>query len=86
MAEAGLPNYEANSWFGILGPAGIPNSVVATLNQRIVEVLDSQEVRSLLSKQGAEPIPSTPEQFERTIQADLTRWRPVIASLHLSSR
>jgi tripartite-type tricarboxylate transporter receptor subunit TctC len=84
MAEAGLPNYEANSWFGILGPAGMPESVVATLNEKIVDALKSPEVGKLLLQQGAEPIPSTPEQFKQTIQADLARWRPIVASLHLT--
>jgi tripartite-type tricarboxylate transporter receptor subunit TctC len=86
MAEAGLPNYEANSWFGILGPAGMPKTIVDTLNEKIVEILKSPEVGKLLSRQGAEPIPSTPQQFEQTIEADLARWRPIIASLHFAVR
>jgi tripartite-type tricarboxylate transporter receptor subunit TctC len=86
MAQAGLPNYEANSWFGILGPAGMPKAIVDTLNEKIVDILKSPEVGKLLSRQGAEPIPSTPRQFEQTIEADLARWRPIIASLHLAVR
>jgi tripartite-type tricarboxylate transporter receptor subunit TctC len=86
MAEAGLPNYEANSWFGILGPAGLPKAVVDTLNEKIVDALKSPEVRRVLSQQGAEPIPSTSEQFKQTIETDLARWRPIVGSLHLTGR
>lgn len=79
MAEAGdLPGFAANDWFGILVPAGTPRSIVARLNRAIVAILGTQETRSRLSSQGAEPLTSTPEEFAAFIKAEIVKWGKVI--------
>lgn len=63
MAEAGVPGYEATSWFGIFAPAGTPAPVVARLNSALVKVLNDPAVKKKITEQGAEPVAEKPEQF-----------------------
>lgn len=78
IAEAGVPGYEASSWFGILAPAGTPQPIVAKLNKEIVRILHSPEIKERLSGQGAEPVGDTPEQFAAHIRAEIDKWAKVV--------
>ena len=64
LAET-YPGFEQISWFGILGPAGLPREVVARVHQEIVRTLRSQDVGGKLTEQGFEIVASNPEEFER---------------------
>lgn len=78
VAEAGLPGFEANNWDGMLFPAGTPGAIVARVNRDVTRVLKLQEVKDLLSNQGALPTPSTPEAFGAYIKSEITKWRDVV--------
>ena len=78
IAEAGLPGYEASSWFGVLAPAGTPREIITRLNQTIVASLRTPAMNERLSSQGAEPVGNTPEQFASFIQAEIAKWAKVI--------
>jgi tripartite-type tricarboxylate transporter receptor subunit TctC len=78
IAEAGLPGYEASSWFGILAPAGTPGDIVHKLSQTIAASLQAPEMKERLSSQGAEPVGNTPEQFAATIQSEIAKWAKVV--------
>ena len=78
IAEAGLPGYEAGSWFGVLAPASTPREIVNRLNGAIVRGLQSPETRERLSAQGAEPAAGTPDQFAEFIRSETTKWATVI--------
>ena len=69
IAEAGVPGYEATSWFGMFAPAGTPAPVLAKLNAAIVKVLAQPDVKKI-NEQGAEVYSETPEQFSAFIQAE----------------
>jgi tripartite-type tricarboxylate transporter receptor subunit TctC len=71
LQESGVKDYDATLWTGILAPTGTPREVIAKLNGEIVGALARSEVREALGKQGAEPIPSTPEQFAAAIKTEL---------------
>jgi tripartite-type tricarboxylate transporter receptor subunit TctC len=73
LAEAGLPGYEAGSWYGILAPAGTPGPIVARLNAEINQAMRQPEVRERLAAEGAETIGGTPEEFALHIKAELAR-------------
>jgi len=73
LAEAGLPGYEAGSWYGILAPAGTPGAIVARLNAEINHAMRQPEVRERLAAEGAETIGGTPEEFALHIKAELAR-------------
>ena len=78
MAEAGLPGYEASSWFGVLAPAGTPPAIVAKLNAEIARWLATPEAKEKLSKQGANAAGGTPEDFAKHIAAETAKWAKVV--------
>ena len=78
IAEAGVPGYEATSWFGLLAPAGTPAPIVAKLNASILKALADPEVKKKLAEQGAEPFGEKPEQFAAFIQAETAKWGKVV--------
>jgi tripartite-type tricarboxylate transporter receptor subunit TctC len=77
-AEAGLPDFEATSWFGMCVPARTPPSIISRLNRDIVEILRAPATRDWLYKQGAEPIPGTPEEFAALLRSDIVKWKKVV--------
>jgi len=78
IAEAGVPGYEATSWFGLLAPAGTPAPVVAKLNASILKALADPEVKKKLAEQGAEPHGEKPEQFAAFIESETLKWGKVV--------
>jgi tripartite-type tricarboxylate transporter receptor subunit TctC len=78
VAEAGLPGFEASSWFGILAPAGTPPAIVARLNAEIAKWLATPEAKEKLSKQGANAAGGTPEDFAKHIAAETAKWAKVV--------
>lgn len=78
IAEAGVPGYEASSWFGVLAPAGTPKEIVARLNADIVKVLAAPDIKERLSAQGADPVGNTPEQFAAYIRTEQIKWAKVV--------
>lgn len=80
VAEAGIPGYDVNLWFGLLAPAGTPKEIVARLNAEVTQILSTAETRSILSARGIDTAPGTSEQFARLIATDLARWQKVVAT------
>jgi len=78
IAEAGVPGYEATSWFGMFAPAATPAPVVARLNGALVKVLADPEVKKKLAEQGAEPHAEKPEQFAEFIRKETAKWSKVV--------
>lgn len=77
MSEA-VPGYDTGVWWGLLGPAGIPEDVLVKLSHDFVAALNTDAVKERLGKLGALPIGSTPQQFDARIHADYDKWGPVI--------
>jgi tripartite-type tricarboxylate transporter receptor subunit TctC len=77
MAEAGLPDFEITSWFGLLAPAGTPAAIIARLNAETVKVLGRAEVKATLAAQGLEVAPSSPEQFAAHIKSEIARFTQI---------
>jgi tripartite-type tricarboxylate transporter receptor subunit TctC len=71
LQEAGVKGYDTTLWTGILAPTGTPQEIITRLNNEVRAALAKAEVRDALAKQGAEPIPSTPEQFAAAIRSEL---------------
>jgi len=78
IAEAGVPGYEATSWFGMFAPAGTPAPVLAKLNTALVKVLNQAEVKKKINEQGAETYSETPEQFAAFIKTESVKWGKVV--------
>lgn len=78
VAESGMPGYESATWYGFLGPAGLPKDVVAKLNSAIVAAVGTKDMRDRYVSLGAEPETSTPEQFAAHVRNDITSWAKVV--------
>jgi tripartite-type tricarboxylate transporter receptor subunit TctC len=78
VAEAGVPGYEATSWFGILAPAGTPKTIVAQLNAEVVKILAQPAIKARLLEQGAEPAGGSPEDFAALIKREIPKWAKVV--------
>jgi tripartite-type tricarboxylate transporter receptor subunit TctC len=78
VAESGYKGFEAVTWFGFVGPAGIPQSVVAKLNAEINKALKTPELKKRLNDQGAAVLGGSPEQFGALIKSEIAKWAPVV--------
>jgi len=67
IAEAGVPGYRWDTWFGLLAPAKTPRPIIARLNAEITRILNLPDVRTRWTSLGTEPIPTTPEAFDKLI-------------------
>ncbi|HEU5176967.1 MAG TPA: tripartite tricarboxylate transporter substrate binding protein [Burkholderiales bacterium] len=74
MVEAGVPDFEITSWFGLLAPAGTPAPILARLNAETIKVLAREDVRSTLGAQGLNVASSSPEQFTAHIKSEIERF------------
>ena len=73
-----LPGFNNTTWYGILGPAGIPRAIVDKLNAEIKVALARPEFRKQLETLGLEPVSSTPQELNDRIRSELARWTKVI--------
>ncbi len=81
MAESGITGYaEAGSdlWFGVVGPAGIPPSIVERLNRTLIEALRSPEIRERVRTLSFDPWTSTPQEFAALIRSDHEKWGRIV--------
>ncbi len=78
VAESGVKNFEAGSWYGILAPAGTPRPIVDRLNREIVAAVKSREIQDRLLSEAVIPVGSTPEAFAEHISKELARAAKVV--------
>jgi len=78
IAESGVKDFEAVTWFGFVAPTGTPKDIVALLNAEFNKALQSPDVKKKLSDQGADVLGGSPETFATTIKNDLARWAPIV--------
>jgi tripartite-type tricarboxylate transporter receptor subunit TctC len=78
VAEAGVPGYEATIWLGIMAPAGTPQAIVEKLNGEINKMLARADIKEAWAKQGADPMPMTPAEFDKYLRADIEKWAHVV--------
>ncbi|MVW79603.1 Bug family tripartite tricarboxylate transporter substrate binding protein [Bordetella sp. 02P26C-1] len=84
MAEVGVPGFEFTQWFGLVGPAGLPDNIVQTLNKALNAALTTPEVREKLISLGATPLGGTSEQFATVIKNDTKRFAELVKQLNIS--
>jgi len=83
IAEAGVKDFEANNWYGILAPAQTPRPIIDRLNKEIVAVLNAPDIKAFLFKQGLDVAPSTPEAFAAYIRSEKAKWERVVKAAKL---
>jgi len=72
------PGYEASSWGGLIGPAGIPEEVVRKINADVVATLKMPEVKERLAQLGAEVVANSPAEFTQVIRLEIDKWGKVV--------
>ena len=81
--DQAVPGYEVSGWYGVLGPAKLPHAIVARLNGELNRMLKEPTTSEILSREGADPLPGTPEVFAKTIAADVVKWAKVVKAAGL---
>jgi tripartite-type tricarboxylate transporter receptor subunit TctC len=77
VSEA-LPGFEVVGWYGVIGPAHLPQPIVARLHEELVKILNQPDVRERIVADGSEPVGNSPEEFRRFMQADLVKWAKLV--------
>lgn len=83
LAEAGLKDYEADTWYGLFAPARTPPAVLDRIHADIVKVLNLPEIRETFAAQGAEIVANSQAEFTRKVREDVAKWRKVVQQLQL---
>lgn len=76
--ESGLPGFEVSSWYGLFGPAAMPKDIVVKVNADTVRSLASDEMKARLAALGAEPAPTSVEEFGQLVRNEIARWAKVV--------
>ena len=74
LDESGFKGFDAQQWYGVVGPAGIPAPIVKQLNETLAIVLKAPDMRDKLAVEAIEPLVMSPEQFSAFIKTDIARW------------
>ena len=84
IAEAGVPGYEANTWYGVLAPAKTPAPIVGRLHGEFLNIMQSADIRERIAVHGYEPETNTPQEFAAYIKSEIIKWGKVVkaAGIH----
>jgi tripartite-type tricarboxylate transporter receptor subunit TctC len=74
LDESGFKGFDAQQWYGVVGPTGIPAPIVKQLNESLATVLRAPDLREKLSVEAIEPIVMSPDEFAAFIKSDIARW------------
>jgi tripartite-type tricarboxylate transporter receptor subunit TctC len=78
VAEAGIPDFNITTWWGIVAPAGLPRPVVAQINALVNEASAKEPLKGRLVNEGAEAYSAAPEKFQDMLDSELTMWKTVV--------
>ncbi len=78
IAESGFPDFDASSWFGLVGPAGMPREITQKLQSEIARILKNPTLRDRFIQQGADPVANTPDEFAQYMKAETAKWAKVV--------
>ena len=85
MQEAGLKDYELTSCYGLLAPRNTPDSAIAVLNQAMVRALKADDVRARLLEEAAEPVGSTPGEFQNYLLEQTAKYATIVRATGMQS-
>jgi len=78
MKEAGMDDFVVSAWFGVYAPARTPKEVVTKLNETILKIINSPQVKKSLMAQGIDPVAGSPADLQKLNQAELARWAKAV--------
>ena len=83
IAEQGYAGFDATTWLGLVGPAGMPADAVARINAEAAKILARQDVKDKLAQEGSEATPGTPQQFASYIRAEHKKWGTLVREANI---
>jgi aspartyl-tRNA(Asn)/glutamyl-tRNA(Gln) amidotransferase subunit A len=83
IAENGFPGFETDTWYGLIGPAGMPSAIVKQINADAARLLDTPDMKTALAQQGAQPAGGSPEDFRRFIASEIEKWGKAIRAANV---
>ena len=78
IAESGVPGFDASSWFGLLAPAGTPPAVIKRIDDALLKVMETTDLKKKIMEQGGEPVGETPDKFAAFIRTETVKWAKVV--------
>ena len=78
IAESGYPGFDASSWFGLVGPAGLPREIALKLQGEVARILKEPVMRDKFVQQGADPIGNTPDEFGQYMKDETDKWAKIV--------
>ncbi len=78
IIEAGVPGFDATSWYSVVAPAGTPQPIITRLNTEIIKALNTPEMRQRLADEGAEIESTTPAELARFVRAEIVKWAKAV--------
>jgi len=85
MIEAGYPDFEASTWFGLLAPSGVPPEILQRLHAEVVKLLAGKELQQRLASEGAVVVGNTPAEFAAYIRDETEKWTRVVKAAKIRS-
>lgn len=85
IAEAGVPGYEVNVWYGLFAPRGTPPAIVQKIAAEVARIVKAQDIRERFAAMGADSEGSTPAEFKAYFRADLAKWAKVVKAAKVSA-
>lgn len=83
VAEAGIPGYEVDQWYGVITGAKVPRPIVNKLQQAMAQALKAPDVAQRLAGEGSTPLGSSPDQFNAHIKSEITKWQKLVKEAKL---
>lgn len=84
IAEAGVPDYEATIWLGIMAPIATPKPIIDRLNVEINKIINKPELLDAWNKQGAAPMTMSPDEFSAYLKKDIEKWAGVVKAANIA--
>ena len=85
VAEQGYPGFETSQWYGLIGPAGIPDAVIKRLNDEAAKAVRSKEVQEKFASDAAIGVGDTPSEFAAFIKTEQARWEVVVKAANIKA-
>jgi tripartite-type tricarboxylate transporter receptor subunit TctC len=78
VAESGVPGFDVTPWYGVLGPANLPRTIMQRLNAEVADIVKMPEMQERFVAQGVDLTSSTPEQFAALIKTEVPKWKKIV--------
>jgi tripartite-type tricarboxylate transporter receptor subunit TctC len=85
VAEAGVPGYRFEPWFGMLAPAKTPKALLDKLSAEIARIVELPDFREQMRALGAEPAPTTPEGFDSLVRSEVAKYKKIVRDAHIQA-